>query len=561
MKKKPLYVGSVLFALAMLLVAGFEAQGVDRPTEPGSERSDVIIIDTLRSKGDLEQGVVAYFHDAHTEAMEKAGKDCSACHLKDPERGNAFSWKYMRLSDDLSADKLKEVYHTNCISCHAELADKGQKSGPLTVNCGGCHAKGSVTAPKVFEPGMDKSLHYRHIKAEDKPVEETCKSCHHQYDQEKKELVYVKGQEGSCRYCHKATETSTPEVKNIQSLQTAVHESCVSCHLKNITKKEHGPVKCEGCHNKEKYAQYKKATDVPRLLRGQKDVYLIQPDETDPVYKRADGSKPALIGPVAFNHKAHEEYEDTCRVCHHANIESCGSCHTVAGDKKGNFVQLSQAMHDPTSMASCVGCHEQRVLSQPDCAGCHYTIDAYDVFDQNSCSRCHVQQVPEVAAESCMEQDVDPVVQAENKKLCNEAKAQALLDARVSSNGLYTKDDIPEKVVIKVLEDQYGPSELPHLKIVNSMMEKIKDSKLAGFSHADRLSICGACHHQSPPSKNPPSCISCHGKPFDPAFPNRPGIKAAYHQQCMGCHTQLNLEKPKATDCQGCHKLKNTTQG
>ena len=35
-----------------------------------------------------------------------------------------------------------------------------------------------------------------------------------------------------------------------------------------------------------------------------------------------------------------------------------------------------------------------------------------------------------------------------------------------------------------------------------------------------------------------------------------PGLKAAYHQQCMGCHREMGLEKPAATECAACHQEK-----
>ena len=38
--------------------------------------------------------------------------------------------------------------------------------------------------------------------------------------------------------------------------------------------------------------------------------------------------------------------------------------------------------------------------------------------------------------------------------------------------------------------------------------------------------------------------------------PNRPGLKAAYHGQCRGCHKAMDLKKPLSTDCVGCHKEK-----
>jgi len=62
---------------------------------------------------------------------------------------------------------------------------------------------------------------------------------------------------------------------------------------------------------------------------GQPDAVLITPkfEEGKPV-------KAGLMDPVAFDHKAHEKYNNNCRVCHHAGMESCASCHTLAAPKK-----------------------------------------------------------------------------------------------------------------------------------------------------------------------------------------------------------------------------------
>jgi hypothetical protein len=75
--------------------------------------------------------------------------------------------------------------------------------------------------------------------------------------------------------------------------------------------------------------------------------------------------------------------------------------------------------------------------------------------------------------------------------------------------------------------------------------------------------MCQGCHHNSPASKNPPSCASCHAKPFDPATPDRPGLKAAYHGQCMSCHKAMGMtelkkggETSSATSCVVCHDEK-----
>ena len=29
----------------------------------------------------------------------------------------------------------------------------------------------------------------------------------------------------------------------------------------------------------------------------------------------------------------------------------------------------------------------------------------------------------------------------------------------------------------------------------------------------------------------------------------KPDLKTAYHQQCIGCHTEMGIEKPAATAC------------
>jgi hypothetical protein len=145
--------------------------------------------------------------------------------------------------------------------------------------------------------------------------------------------------------------------------------------------------------------------------------------------------------------------------------------------------------------------------------------------------------------------------------------AEALAARRGNALKLVAEKDIPEKVVIKALADEYQPSELPHRKIVLTLARAVKDSPLAGAFHADPTTLCQGCHHNSPPSVKPPRCASCHGKPFTDG--GRPGLKAAYHNQCMGCHTAMGIDQPAAanslgldkptpaaTDCTGCHKKK-----
>jgi DnaJ-class molecular chaperone len=111
-------------------------------------------------------------------------------------------------------------------------------------------------------------------------------------------------------------------------------------------------------------------------------------------------------------------------------------------------------------------------------------------------------------------------------------------------------------VSIDRLEEEYNPVKMPHREIVQALLQGIEDSRLAGSFHAGKGTLCQGCHHHSPASKEPPGCFSCHGKPFRGDNPLKPGLKAAYHRQCMNCHDEMDISKPKNRDCQECHARK-----
>jgi len=327
----------------------------------------------------------------------------------------------------------------------------------------------------------------------------------------------------------------------------------VSCHLSlaKAGKKETGPVECAGCHSKEGQEKIaaKNKEAVAKAPEGVRLISRKQPDLTIlSINKPAEGAKPLAMSPAVFNHKAHEKNVDTCRSCHHKGMQACNTCHTLEGKKEGGFVQLEQAMHRATAKQSCVGCHNTK-KADPKCAGCHDLMKARKNPAQAECKKCHVGGKLAVPAEPGS-MPAYWSMKPEEKA----AAAQTLLKDRPEKADLYSLEDIPEKVVIKSMVNEYEASEMPHRKIVLKMAENMKDSKMSGVFHSDPGTLCQACHHNSPASKKPPKCVNCHGKPFDAKTPGRPGLKAAYHGQCMSCHTSMALKKPLNTDCAGCHK-------
>lgn len=355
-KSRLRWVGVLAAITLWLVAAGIGAQG-EKPADKSEGRPDVLMIDTLKAFGDLEKPRVVFLHDLHTDALEKKGKDCSACHLKDDKSGkipgaenledavkgiDKLSPKFKRLKDTARQDVM-DVYHKFCIECHTDMSSAGDKAGPVT--CGGCHQKAPAKSSRQ-EMGLDKSLHFRHVKAHDKK----CEKCHHEYNEKEKKLVYVKEKEADCRFCHKK-ET---EEKRI-SMRLASHIACVDCHRQILAKKnpdeKAGPVKCAGCHDLIKQKAIEKVAEVPRLERKQPDTVLVKTSVTEV------DSKTYKMPPVAYDHKAHEGYNDTCRVCHHASMDACSKCHTLSGNKDGQFVNLEKSMHLASSNKACIGCH------------------------------------------------------------------------------------------------------------------------------------------------------------------------------------------------------------
>jgi hypothetical protein len=516
----------VIVGSTLLLLFGAAVYGIEQADDQEvTRRADLIVIDTMRSFGALDRPPVVYRHDKHTKALQKLNKDCAACHLEiNEDNAQRLSHRFMRLEDQDRATTM-QVYHDNCIACHTEVQASGEKSGPVT--CGECHVK-SPKAVSSWQPiGMDKSLHYRHVKAQDKK----CGQCHHEYDEKMQKLVYVEGKESSCRYCHK----EQLEEKRIP-FREASHQACIACHQETLAKKkEAGPVNCAGCHDADQQLEIATLDTVPRLKRNQPDVVFVKTGAKSGL--TPEGALRAKA--VPFNHKDHETYNDTCRACHHASLTSCAECHTVIGTKEGDFVRLEQAMHRLRTDASCLGCHTQ-AQADKSCAGCHAFIQGGLKRDTATCLTCHMEGAP---------------VGSEITGKPEEAMlATMLLDARQKVVGTLPMEDIPEKVIINKLEKKYQPVEMPHRKIVRALVERIGDNRLAAFFHESPGTVCQGCHHNSPVSTKPPQCGSCHGRPFDRREPNSPGLYGAYHIQCMGCHTEMGIEKP--VGCTECHKEK-----
>ncbi|MFH1885963.1 MAG: sulfate respiration complex hexadecaheme cytochrome HmcA [Pseudomonadota bacterium] len=508
------------------------------PSEPGLQagqnqaRPDALEI-TLPGP-DLEMPGAWFLHDRHTEALAEAGKGCTACHQ---EKDGRLEFSFKGAAGAFGEEGMT-LFHDSCIGCHRDLAGQGRDSGPLEEDCRTCHAE--KAPPSSRAPfGMDRSLHFRHLSAPAIPPatpggEANCVACHHVLDEASKKLVYRDEARQSCRYCH-LEET----VKEVRSFSRAAHDDCVNCHLeKKAANQKTGPSVCAGCHDLREQGKIIKVTDVPRLVAGQPDAVVVSG------WAAAMNADPKVrpgMNLAVFDHKTHDGSVASCRECHHSSQGKCSVCHTVAGAPEGDFIRLDQAMHAPASGPSCIGCHGKKTV-EPACAGCHAQMPVTP-FGEKNCSRCH-----SLAPDALRALGLDPESLA--------AVARGAVEGLSPSTTLPGLESIPETVTIGSISDEYEPSRFPHRKIVLALAEKVKDSRLAGAFHKDPLALCAGCHHNSEPSITPPKCGSCHGKPFSELTGDRPGMKGAFHIQCITCHQKMGIEKPAATSCLECHAKK-----
>jgi hypothetical protein len=149
---------------------------------------------------------------------------------------------------------------------------------------------------------------------------------------------------------------------------------------------------------------------------------------------------------------------------------------------------------------------------------------------------------PETAAWTASDQEAALARAAETVPFVEAVMDECKLcrQMRLREMGLSTKDIthsyfVLNSPIINKVEDQYGPVRFMHSK------------------HAARIQDCAMCHHYRPldaDAQETTRCSACHQDAFNPEHPERIGLKAAYHQQCMECHRDMN-QGP--VDCIGCH--------
>jgi class III cytochrome C family protein len=503
----------------------------------------------------LKRPPVRFDHDLHSVALESDG--CGVCHKTDDSRNLLFS--FLTDWDETKPRLLEDSFHERCVGCHTERTKQGKESGPVT--CGECHVIQREHPSKAYEPVLPE-----YYDAARDIYHTDCTACHREpakhaehagaldwqkfYVAQKEEaeadwpeivfdyFLHDKHSEalmGQCFDCHDISQARWQElmsqgiVPSAQDLgmdveetsglshRQAAHARCINCHLKTTAQQQKaGPVQCDGCHSGvERTAE---EFDVPRPICKREARILIQLEEG------------ANLAAVAFDHESHVASSRACQDCHHKTLRPCQDCHTVEGIEEGGWVTLAEAHHDVSSSYSCVGCHEAE-KKKADCAGCHRNMPRGLLL--STCTGCHNGSL----------ESLDKVV--------NLPAPEELIP-----------DDVKDEMEIAKIEREYGPSPFPHLEIAQELTRISNESTLARHFHTDKMTICKGCHHLAPLDGKTgiPPCGTCHTARDEPTS-GTPTLLGAYHQQCLGCHEQMDPSgRDLPQDCTGCHKEKTPSE-
>lgn len=134
-----------------------------------------------------------------------------------------------------------------------------------------------------------------------------------------------------------------------------------------------------------------------------------------------------------------------------------------------------------------------------------------------SCDRCHTCTDP-TAGEACL-------------RSCTRAEMLRREREFSAKRG-------PRVVILDELEDVYLPVAFDHEG--HSAM-----GQMAGG--------CSLCHHYTPEGMEHPACKTCHEINVGQGDIRKPGLKGAYHRQCLSCHREWGGE----TRCSICHHAKS----
>jgi len=104
----------------------------------------------------------------------------------------------------------------------------------------------------------------------------------------------------------------------------------------------------------------------------------------------------------------------------------------------------------------------------------------------------------------------------------------------------------------------HSAADAPELFTIDTLSKIYEPSIFTHKLHAEMSAMsggCASCHHHNPPGRIL-ACIDCHEPSLKRTDLGRPGLKGAYHRQCLNCHREWS----QTTNCIVCHAVKGSQQ-
>ena len=203
-----------------------------------------------------------------------------------------------------------------------------------------------------------------------------------------------------------------------------------------------------------------------------------------------------------------------------------------------NLGRLAQ-VYEPLTFS-----HQTHSLIAEDCAVCHHHAAAGET---RACGKCH-------QASSGSKESGPPALKDAYHQQCIGCHKEIEMGPRGCTECHTKKASTVSIVAPGERQVQQTPGHAPETMTLSGLEKRYEPVAFSHSLHADMGGGCGDCHHHSPAGQTL-ACGRCHGEPFNPQNLSLPGLKGAYHLQCLGCHREMDAGPVGCTEC---HARKTT---
>ncbi|MBF0105693.1 MAG: hypothetical protein HQM16_10245 [Deltaproteobacteria bacterium] len=356
-----------------------------------------------------------------------------------------------------------------------------------------------------------------------------------------------------CTTCHRQDAQGQPaytfyndeEAHDKTLFMQRYHSSCIRCH--EVESK--GPVICAECHNKDNapytskvFFEHSKHREV--LDKGCNSCHPKGREERPctACHQKTDADTLSL----------RKIYHKACFDCHYKSNhkqQRCAQCHDASVNHQIKVVAHSYSKTDVITMTNpgntmspVIFDHKkhERVAGHGDsCRGCHTlhvrSIDHFKDFEETSrfCADCHKKAglVPEESSKK-LYHDENVATSCVG---CHKQSGRGPLKDKCSNchqgqeRAVQIHVQAGDSVMISSISEIYEPVAFPH---------KMHEVMIG----------CESCHHNSPKNQKP-ACRMCHAQSDEFHKLDKPGLRGAYHRQCVDCHEHMQKGPVKCVDC------------